>query len=511
MDQSQLLSYNKKETREIPFERGKFPPQALSMEEAVLGAMMIDKKGLDEVIDILTQEVFYKPEHQEIFRVIQKLFHDAQPIDLYTVSSQLRKDGKIEAAGGDYYLVRLTQKVVSSAHIEYHSRIVQQKFILRRLIEISSSIIEKSYEETTDVFDLLDSAESSLFDIAHHHLKKGSETAQSLISQAIERIKSVELAKGLSGVSAGFRQIDSVTSGWQKSDLIILAARPGMGKTAFMLSMARNIVVDSNIPVALFSLEMSSVQLITRLIAAETGISSQKLRKGQLSSAEWEQLYTKVKTLEEAPLFIDDTPALSVFDLRAKCRRMVSQQGVGLILIDYLQLMTIGAGNKTGNREQEISIISRSLKSVAKELDVPVIALSQLSRAVETRGGSKRPLLSDLRESGAIEQDADIVSFIYRPEYYGFSTWDADDAAPCHGQAEIIIAKHRNGGLDNVRLRFISEQAKFIDMEEYSISDTLQEYPFLQADSKLNDNDLLSSKDPSQTFNSEEDRDGPLF
>ncbi|XOD69163.1 MAG: replicative DNA helicase [Flavobacteriales bacterium AspAUS03] len=493
--------YDRKKSVLIPFDRGKIPPQALDLEEVVLGAMMIDKKGLDEVIDILTPDIFYKPAHQELFQTIQKLFHDSQPIDLNTVSERLRQEGKLEVVGGDYYLVQLTQRVVSSAHIEYHTRIIQQKFILRRLIEISSDLIEQAYDETTDVFQLLDVAETNLFGITQDHLKRSSETAQSLILQAIDRIKKVESAEGLSGVPSGFAKIDKITSGWQKSDLIIFAARPGMGKTAFMLSMTRNIVVEQKIPVALFSLEMSSVQLITRLIASETGISSEKLRKAHLSDIEWNQLYSKVKRLEEAPLFIDDTPALSIFDLRAKCRRLVSRHGVRLIMIDYLQLMGVGVGVKPGNREQEISVISRSLKSIAKELDAPVIALSQLSRAVETRGGIKRPLLSDLRESGAIEQDADIVSFIYRPEYYGFRTWDSDDGAPCQGQAEIIVAKHRNGGLDNVRLRFISEQAKFMDMEEYPFSDEdLYGQTFTQAHSSMNKDAILDPTYPDHVL-----------
>jgi len=444
------------------------PPQALGVEEAILGAMMIDKKGLDEVIEILLPEIFYKPEHQEIFKVIKNLFHDAQPIDLYTISAQLKKEGKIEQIGGDFYLEFLTKKVVSSAHIEIYVRILQQKFILRSLIDISSNIIEKSYNDSIDVFELLSLAESNIFDITKNHIKKNYESSKSLIYQAIERIKNVE---GLGGVPSGFKQIDSITSGWQKSDFIVIAGRPGMGKTAFMLTMARNIVVDNTVPVVIFSLEMSSIQLITRLISSETGISSQKLRRGQLSNSEWELLYKKVRYLEEAPLFIDDTPGLSVFDLRAKCRRLVSKRGVGLIFIDYLQLMTVGSGNKTYNREHEISIISRSLKSIAKELDVPLIALSQLSRAVETRGGTKRPLLSDLRESGAIEQDADIVSFIYRPEYYGFSNWDTEDRSPCIGEAEMIFAKNRNGVIDNIRLQYLNERAKFIDLEEYTVKE----------------------------------------
>ena len=257
----------------------------------------------------------------------------------------------------------------------------------------------------------------------------------------------------LSGVSTGFEKLDKLTSGWQPSDLIIIAARPGMGKTALTLSMARNIAVGKQIPVAFFSLEMSSVQLITRLISSETGLSSEKLRTGKLADHEWQQLNVKVTDLEKAPLFIDDTPSLSIFDLRAKARRLSSQYGIKLIVVDYLQLMTAGASSKTGNREQEISTISRNLKALAKELNIPVIALSQLSRAVETRGGTKRPMLSDLRESGAIEQDADIVSFIYRPEYYNIDEWDDDERTPSEGQAEFIVAKHRNGGLDNIRLK----------------------------------------------------------
>lgn len=453
----------------INLERGKIPPQAIDLEEAVLGAMMIDKKGIDEVIDVLTPQVFYKIAHQTIFAAIQKLFHNTQPIDLLTVSNELRNEGKLDLIGGDYYLVQLTQKVSSSAHIEYHSRVLMEKYIFRRLIEISSNIIDKSYDDTSDVFDLLDFSESQLFEITEGGIKKSFTDSNTLVRQAIDKIKAMSEKEGMSGVPSGFERIDKITSGWQESDLVILAARPGMGKTAFILSMARNMAVESQVPVAVFSLEMSSVQLITRMISSETGISSEKLRKANLQDHEWKQLYTKVKTLEDAPLYIDDTPALSIFDLRAKARRLVSQHGVKLIVIDYLQLMTLGGGKSNGNREQEISTISRSLKSIAKELNIPVIALSQLSRAVETRGGSKRPLLSDLRESGAIEQDADIVSFIYRPEYYKLEVWDDENATPCAGQAEFIIAKHRNGALDNVRLKFVQEQAKFMNLEEDSI------------------------------------------
>ena len=457
----------------INLEKGKLPPQVIDLEEAVLGAMMIDKKGVEEVIDMLQPDAFYKEAHKNIFEAIFQLFTDSQPIDLLTVSAQLKKNAKLDISGGDFYLIQLTQKISSSAHIEFHSRIILQKYIQRSLIRISSEIIEESYDETTDVFDLLDKAESKLYEVTQGNIKRSSETAQSLVLQAKKRIEEIAKQEGLSGVATGFEKLDKITSGWQPSDLVIIAARPGMGKTAFVLSMARNVAIDFGHPVALFSLEMSSVQLITRLISSETGLSSEKLRTGKLEKHEWEQLSIKVKNLEKAPLFIDDTPSLSIFDLRAKARRLSSQHGIKLIIVDYLQLMTAGgsSGKGVGNREQEISTISRNLKALAKELAVPVIALSQLSRAVETRGSSKRPLLSDLRESGAIEQDADIVSFIYRPEYYKIDEWDDDEQSPTAGQAEFIIAKHRNGSLENIRLKFIGNLGKFDNLEDYNAND----------------------------------------
>ena len=451
----------------VSFERGKIPPQALDLEEVVLGAMMIDKKGVDAVIDILHPYAFYKEAHQFVFEAIVKLFENTEPIDLLTVSSKLKSEGRLDKVGGDYYLVQLTQKVSSSAHIEYHARIILQKYIQRSLIKISTEIIEDSYDETQDVFDLLDAAESKLYDVTQGNIKKSTETAQSLVIQAKKKIEEISNKDGLSGVPSGFSDVDKLTSGWQPSDLVIIAARPGMGKTALTLSMARNMAVAKNIPVAFFSLEMSSIQLITRLISSETGLSSEKLRTGNLEKFEWEQLNVKVSSLENAPLYIDDTPSLSIFDLRAKARRLSSQYGIKLIVIDYLQLMTAGGSNKNGNREQEISTISRNLKALAKELNVPVIALSQLSRAVETRGGSKRPILSDLRESGAIEQDADIVSFIYRPEYFKIDEWDDEERTPSTGQAEFIVAKHRNGGLSNIRLKFISNLGKFENIDNF--------------------------------------------
>ena len=838
----------------INLEKGKLPPQVLDLEEAVLGAMMIDKKGVDEVIDILQSDAFYKDAHKHIFEAIFQLFTDSQPVDLLTVSAQLKKNAKLDLAGGDFYLIQLTQKISSSAHIEFHSRIILQKYIQRSLIRISSEIIEESYDETTDVFDLLDKAESKLYEVTQGNIKRSSETAQSLVIQAKKRIEEIANKEGLSGIATGFVKLDKITSGWQPSDLVIIAARPGMGKclgkgtkvlmydgslknvedikenellmgddssprkvitiargkekmywihqnkaisyrvneshilslkrsrnegnhkqgdilnitvkdyleksdkfksnykgykvgvefeskelpldpyylglwlgdghsysqritnidseiidylnnyatrleselvvyeqenrtnnysivnrnkftseefntciqtelqtlgliqnkhipnnylinstenrlqllagiidsdgyyssefncfeivqqneellnqikflcdtlgfrtsvrkkktsikstgfegvafrlrifgnlndiptkverkkarewkskvdwkvtgitveydkvddyygfeingnrlflledctvthnTAFVLSMARNIAIDYGHPVALFSLEMSSVQLITRLISSETGLSSEKLRTGKLEKHEWEQLSVKVKDLEKAPLFIDDSPSLSIFDLRAKARRLASQHGIKLIIVDYLQLMTAGGNGKGGgNREQEISTISRNLKALAKELEVPVIALSQLSRAVETRGSSKRPLLSDLRESGAIEQDADIVSFIYRPEYYKIEEWDDDDQSPTAGQAEFIIAKHRNGSLENIRLKFIGNLGKFDNLEDYGNS-------FDDLPSKMNhdDNPFMTKNlpSPNEAFGSnsnDDDSDVPF-
>jgi len=498
MEKSRIISTNQTSSGTvISLQQGKLPPQALELEEAVLGAMLIDKKGVDEVIDLLTPEAFYKSAHQHIYQSIYNLFQSSQPIDLLTVSADLRKNGKLDSIGGDFYLVQLTQKVASSAHIEFHARIILQKFIQRSLIRISNEIIESSYKESIDVFDLLDEAESKLYDVAQGNIKKSSDTAQNLVLLAKKKIEEIANKDGLSGVASGFQKLDELTSGWQASDLIIIAARPGMGKTALTLSMARNIAVIQNTPVAFFSLEMSSVQLITRLISAETGLSSEKLRTGKLASHEWKQLNVKVADLEKAPLYIDDTPALSIFDLRAKARRLASQHQIKLIVVDYLQLMTAGSSSKAGNREQEISTISRNLKSLAKELDIPVIALSQLSRAVETRGGTKRPQLSDLRESGAIEQDADIVSFIYRPEYYGIEEWDDDEHTSSVGQAEFIVAKHRNGGLDNIRMKFIGQLGKFEDLQTNNSS--------FEFESKMNENEGWTGRGrlpgPDDAFN----------
>lgn len=444
-------------------EQGKLPPQAVDLEEAVLGALMLEKEAVNTVIDILQPKSFYKDHHQKIFSAIQDLFQKSEPIDLLTVTNELKQRGELDLIGGAYFITQLTNRVASAANIEFHARVISQKYIQRELIRISSDIITDAYDETTDVFTLLDKAESNLFSVAEGNIRKNYDSMSTLIREAITQIETAKNQEGgVIGVASGFTALDRVTSGWQPSDLIIIAARPAMGKTSFVLSLARNAAVDFNMPVAFFSLEMSSIQLVTRLISAESEISSEKLRSGNLADHEIQQIHSKITELAEAPLFIDDTAGLSVFELRAKARRLKAQHNIQLLIIDYLQLMSGGGDNK-GNREQEISMISRSLKSIAKELSIPVIALSQLSRAVETRGGDKRPQLSDLRESGSIEQDADMVQFIHRPEYYGLT--EDEEGNPTNGVANIIIAKHRNGSVCDIQLKFISELAKFEDLE----------------------------------------------
>ncbi len=444
-------------------DHGRVPPQASDLEEAVLGAMMLEQNALTNVIDILKPGAFYKEAHQKIFGAIHDLFSDSQPVDILTVTQELQKRGELDMAGGSYYISQLTNRVASAANVEYHARIILEKYLQRELIRISSDIIKDSYEDSMDVFDILDKAEKDLFAVSETNLRRSYDDMPSLVREAVQQIEKARLQEShISGVPSGFTALDRVTAGWQKSDLIILAARPGMGKTSFVLSMARNMTVDFKKPVAMFSLEMSGVQLVTRLIASETQLRSDSLRRGDLKDYEWEQLNARINTLTESPLYIDDTPALSIFELRAKCRRLKARHDVQLIIVDYLQLMSAGNDNR-GNREQEISNISRSMKSLAKELSVPVIAISQLSRAVETRGGSKRPILSDLRESGAIEQDADMVLFIYRPEYY--KIMEDEEGNSTEGLAELIIAKHRNGSLETIPLRFIDNFAKFTDYE----------------------------------------------
>ncbi|MFN6082538.1 MAG: replicative DNA helicase, partial [Bacteroidota bacterium] len=404
-------------------ESGKLQPQALDLEEAVLGALMLEKNAITIVADILKPESFYKHQHVLIFEAIRDLFGSAQPIDILTVTSELRKRGQLDLVGGAYFITSLTNRVASAANIEFHARIIAEKFIQRELIRVSTEIQRDAFEESSDAFELLDSAEKKLFEISQGNIKKDFKQMNYVIKETIRDIEALkDKADGLTGITSGFTKLDRITSGFQKSDLVIIAARPAMGKTALVLSIARNASLNSETPkaVAVFSLEMSSKQLVTRMISGEAEITGDKLKKGTLAEHEWHQLNTKIARLNEAPIFIDDTPALSVFELRSKCRRLKEQHNIELIIIDYLQLMRgDDSNNKNGNREQEVSYISRSLKGLAKELDVPVLALAQLSRASEKRGTTAIPMLSDLRESGSIEQDADMVMFIYRPEYYG--------------------------------------------------------------------------------------------
>ena len=447
----------------------KLPPQARELEEAVLGAMLIDKDAVSTIIDVLRPEAFYVEGHKHIYEAIFHLFNESEPVDILTVTERLRRMGVLDLVGGAYAVAELSNKVTSAANVEHHARIVVQKYIQRELIRVSTSIIQDAYEDTTDVLELLDRSEQSLYEVAETNLRRGFDDMKTLVSKAIKEIDEVRKHdNSLTGIPSGFTSLDRLTAGWQRSDLIIVAARPGMGKTAFTLAVARNAAVDFNKGVAIFSLEMSSVQLVKRLISMETELTGEKIRRGDLAEHEWIQLTKLTGGLAEAPIYIDDTPAINIFELRAKCRRLKSDKNIELIVIDYLQLMSGTPNGKAGNREQEISTISRSLKAIAKELDVPVIALSQLSRAVETRGGEKRPQLSDLRESGAIEQDADIVTFLYRPEYYGF---DQDEQGnPTNGMADIIVAKHRNGALDDVRVRFVAKYAKFQDAEGFDFA-----------------------------------------
>jgi len=448
---------------------GRIPPQALDIEEAVLGAIMLEKDAIIAVMDIIRPESFYKDAHQKIFKVVLDLSQNLQPIDILTVTEELRKRDELDLIGGPFYITQLASRVSSAAHIEYHARIIAQKHIQRELIRVSTEIQGRAYDDSIDVNDLIDFSESELFKVAEGNIKKETTKINVIIQEAISQIEEAGRREdGLSGVPSGYTKLDRVTSGWQRSDLVIIAARPSMGKTAFVLSMTRNMAVEHNMGVALFSLEMASVQLVNRLIVSETELSSDKIRNGRLEPFEWEQLEYKIKKLVDAPIYIDDTPAISVFELRAKCRRLMSQQKVDIIIIDYLQLMT-GPPETKGNREQEVSMISRSLKGIAKELNVPIIALSQLNRSVEMRSGTKRPQLSDLRESGAIEQDADMVLFIHRPEKYGFI--EDEEGNSLRGMAEIILAKHRNGALADIKLRFRDELARFEDYEEDFVGD----------------------------------------
>jgi len=443
---------------------GKLPPRDTDLEEVVIGALMLEKDAYMNVSDILTPDAFYDPVNAKIYDAICTLGFNQRPIDMMTVTEQLRQNGELENVGGAVHITELTARVYSAANIEYHAKIIAQKYLARRLISFASKIEADAFDESNDVDDLLQAAEGQLFEISQTHLKREVTQIDPVINLAIEQIQTAANAEsGLSGLQTGYHGLDKMTSGWQASDLIIIAARPAMGKTAFVLSMAKNMSVDYSIPIAIFTLEMANVQLLKRLLSNVADLEGEKIKAGNLTDEEWNRLNTRLRGVYGAPLYLDETPGLSITELRTKARRLVREHGVKMIMIDYLQLMN-ATGMKFGSREQEVSTISRSLKALAKELNIPIIALSQLNRSTETRE-DKRPVLSDLRESGAIEQDADMVCFIHRPEYYTRSTEDAE-GNDIRGKAELIIAKHRSGAVGTVDLRFVSKFARFENWEE---------------------------------------------
>jgi replicative DNA helicase len=511
------LNRDRKNRRKTPLDLstmvyGKVPPQAKDLEEAVLGAIMLEKGAFDTVVEILKPECFYVDAHQRIYRAMQGLANKSQPIDILTVVEELRMREELDIVGGPYYVTKLTNSVVSSANIEAHSRIILQKFIQRELIRISGEIISDAYEDSTDVFDLLDQAESKIYEVTSKNLRNNYETIDSVLVKTIQRIEDLRHKnEDITGVPSGFPSLDRVTYGWQSTDLIILAARPSVGKTAFALNLARNAALHPTkpTPVAVFSLEMSAGQLVQRILSAESEIWLEKISRGKMEEHEMKQLYARgIQRLAQAPIFIDDTAALNIFELRAKCRRLKNANNIGMIIIDYLQLMSGTGENRNSNREQEISNISRSLKGLAKELQVPIIALSQLSREVEKRkDGNKMPQLSDLRESGAIEQDADMVCFLYRPEYYDVTSNEMGESN--RGETHIRIAKHRNGSLETIKLRALLHIQKFVDddgsegfggpkmpgsWKPVSDNDGGGARMFIQTSSKMND--LPDDEDP---------------
>lgn len=441
-------------------ELGKLPPHAVDLEEAVLGAVMLDKEALHSVMGILKPECFYKEAHQRIYASISALFVKSDAVDILTVVQELKNTGELEIAGGAFYVTQLTNRIASSANVEMHARIVLEKYLHRELIRISTDTLQKAYEDSEDIFGLLNYAEQNLFSISQTNIRKDFQHIRPAMAETMREIEQASAHK-FGGVPSGFLNLDKLTGGWQKSNLIILAARPGSGKTALCIGMARNAAVDHKRPVAVFSLEMTTNELNARFISSEVGLGSDKIRKGELTELDFRNINEKIGPLVDAPIYIDDTPSLSIFEFRSKARRLKMQYDVQLIIVDYLQLMKSGEEN-VFSTEQEISLISKSLKSIAKELDVPIIALSQLSRAVEIRGGNKRPQLSDLRGSGSLEQDADMVIFIYRPDKAGIMSDDNGNAI-IDGMTELIIAKHRNGRTDSVHLMFVDYLTKFME------------------------------------------------
>lgn len=448
-------------------EAGKLPPQAQELEDSVIGALMIEKEAYGTVADLLRPEVFYKDQNRMVFEAIRELAAKDQPIDVMTVGEKMKTQGTLEKAGGLVYLADLSRRVASAAHLRYHAQIIAQKATARDLIAMAAQIEEKGYDETQDIDDLMQEAEAGIFEITQRSQKRDVTQIDPVIEEAFKRMaKAAENTGSISGIPSGFNALDKITSGWQTPDLVIIAARPAMGKTAFVLSMAKHMAIDREIPTAIFSLEMSNVQLVNRLIMNVCEIEGEKIKTGKMSKADSQKLNTKINIMKGKPLYMDDTPSLSIFELRSKARKLVHDHGVRIIIIDYLQLMN-AQGSSFGSREQEVSIISRGLKGLAKELEIPIIALSQLNRGVEARQGveGKTPQLSDLRESGAIEQDADMVCFIHRPEYYHLYS-DPQTNKDLRGLAQIIVAKHRNGATDSIWLRFRGKYAKFQNEDE---------------------------------------------
>ena len=502
---------------------GRVPPNSRDLEEAVLGAMMLEREKVHLVIDLLTEKHFYQPQHQKIFKVIRELYQSGDTaIDLLTVANELKRQGELEFIGGPFYLAQLTNRVSSAANIEFHGRILTQKFIQRELISVAGEVALEAYDDANDAFELLDQSEAKLYEIKNAGLKRNFQEISVLINNSLKEIENRMSADndGITGVASGFSDIDRLNGGWQPSDLVILAARPAMGKTAFALSLARNAAVDHKKSVMIFSLEMADIQLVNRLISGEAEVPGDKIKKSELTEDEWQRLHQKTVSLGSSKIFIDDTPQLSIFDLNAKCRRVHSQQGLDLVLVDYLQLLRHDSKGQ-GNREQEIAFISRSLKGLAKELSVPVIALAQLSREVEKRN-NKRPQLSDLRESGSIEQDADMVMFLYRDEYYSNMGMDVGEPGSKNdnridhgikGLTEVIIAKNRHGSVGSAFAKFVGEYSKFVDLSpmERSAMNQTTEYSSSSAPatytatipSKLNNDDDFYNSNPASPFDAQ--------
>ena len=457
---------NRKNKPQIDTTYAHLQPQDVGMERAVLGALLVDTDAFSVVSELLKPESFYDPRHQKIYRAIQTMNMEERPVDILTVTDELTKMGEIDKVGGAQYLMEISQQVASAAHVESHARILAQKYLARQLIHYASDIETQAFDQSVDVDSLMQHAEGELFQLSQNNMKQDYTQIDPVIKDAVAILqRAAENKGGLTGIPTGYQQMDEMTSGWQASDLVIIAGRPAMGKTSFALSIAKNVAVDHHIPIGFFSLEMNNVQLVNRLISNVCEISGKKILNGQLDQSEWERLDKRLRDLTGSPIYIDDTPGLSVFELRTKARRLVREKGVKLLMIDYLQLMNAN-GMKFGSRQEEVSTISRSLKGLAKELNIPVLALSQLSRNVESREGleGKRPQLSDLRESGAIEQDADMVLFVHRPEYYHI--YQDEKGNDLHGMAQIIIAKHRKGATGDVLLNFRGEYTRFQDPED---------------------------------------------